>query len=85
MMNLVTFRQMLRLHDWGFGNSEDATTFSRGLVQEMRIEEALGILHAPGLGEPAQELYRWWSGFRDSEEPVWLLEQGDEGQPQEQA
>ena len=59
MMNLVTFRQMLRLHDWGFGNSEDATTFSRGLVQEMRIEEALGILHARASESP---LRRFISG-----------------------
>ena len=85
MMDLVTFRQMLRLHDWGYEHAASRHDFARGAHQEMRIEEALGILHAQGLGEPAQALYKWWSGFRDSEEPVWLLEQGDEGQPQEQA
>ena len=85
MMDLVTFRQMLRLHDWGYEHAASRHDFARGAHQEMRIEEALGILHAQGLGEPAQELYKWWSGFRDSEEPVWLLEQADEGQPQEQA
>jgi|DEB0MinimDraft_3_1074331.scaffolds.fasta_scaffold225922_1 hypothetical protein len=79
MMDLVTFRQMLRLHDWGFGNSEDATTFSRGLVQEMRIEEALGILHARGLGEPAEALYQWWGGYRDKDEAEALLATMDSG------
>lgn len=87
MMDLVTFRQMLRLHDWEYEQAVSRHDFARGAHQEMRIEEALGILHAQGLGEPAQELYRWWSGFRDSEEPVWLLERetGDEGQSEEQA
>jgi hypothetical protein len=79
MMDLVTFRQMLRLHDWGFGNSEDATAFSRGLVQEMRIEEALGILHARGLGEPAEALYQWWGGYRDKDEAEALLATMDSG------
>ena len=86
MMDLVTFRQMLRLHDWDYEQAVSRHDFARGAHQEMRIEEALGILHAQGLGEPAQALYEWWSGFRVSEEPVWLLERGEgaEGQPSQQ-
>ena len=61
-MTLVTFEQMLRLHDWDWLHDEDPSIYMNGRHQEGRINEALGILEAQGHGEEARQLFKTYSG-----------------------
>jgi len=61
-MTLVTFEQMLRLHDWDWLHDEDPSIYMNGRHQEGRINEALGILEAQGQGEEARQLFSTYSG-----------------------